>query len=66
MPSNKVNPAGSERLVTLPQAAADLAISVRSAWRLLSRGDLQKVQVGRAVRVTRESIDRFIAKGGAR
>ncbi|MGE3110105.1 MAG: helix-turn-helix domain-containing protein [Phycisphaerales bacterium] len=66
MAANKPVPSPSQRLLKLTEAADELSISARSAWRLVSRGDLQKVQVGRAVRVTRESIDAFIAKGGAR
>lgn len=64
--TDKATRSDSHRLLKITEAADELSISVRSAWRLVTRGDLQKVQVGRAVRVTRESIDRFIANGGAR
>ncbi|MGE3109817.1 MAG: helix-turn-helix domain-containing protein [Phycisphaerales bacterium] len=55
-----------QRLLRVQDAAHELSVSVRSMWRLLSRGDLQQVKIGRAVRVTRESIDAFIEKGGVR
>ncbi|MGE3110090.1 MAG: helix-turn-helix domain-containing protein [Vicinamibacterales bacterium] len=51
-------------LVKVPDAAHELAISKRSAWRLISAGKLDTVRIGRSVRVTRESIERFIASGG--
>ncbi|MBX3406392.1 MAG: helix-turn-helix domain-containing protein [Phycisphaeraceae bacterium] len=54
------------RLLTVNQAAELLAISVRSVWRLISLGELAKVQVGRSVRITSESLDAFIARGGAK
>ena len=42
-----------------------LVISKRQVWRLLASGDLDKFAVGRAARVTRASIERLIARGGA-
>lgn len=43
-----------------------LGISRRSVWRLISLGELERVQIGRAVRIPRKSVEAFIAKGGAR
>ncbi len=52
-------------LLTVADAAAMLVISERQVWRLLATGDLDKFVVGRAARVTRASIERLIARGGA-
>ncbi|HYE63777.1 MAG TPA: helix-turn-helix domain-containing protein [Phycisphaerales bacterium] len=53
-----------QKLATVTQAAAELNCSVRSIWRLIAARQLDAVKIGRAVRVTRTSIDRFIAQGG--
>ena len=53
------------KLVTVPDAAKMLSISERSAWRLVSTGDLISVKLGRSTRVKVESIDRLIERGGA-
>lgn len=55
---------GPPKLVTVPRAAELLAISERSAWRLVSTGQLQAVKLGRSTRVKVESIDRLIDRGG--
>lgn len=52
-------------VLTIADAAAMLVISKRQVWRLLASGDLDKFAVGRAARVTRASIERLIARGGA-
>jgi excisionase family DNA binding protein len=54
------------RLFTIKQTAVELNCSTRSVWRLLSERHLTGVRIGRTVRISRESIDAFIAKGGAR
>lgn len=54
------------RAVTVGRAAELLAVSTRSVWRLIGRGDLAVVRMGRAVRVTVTSIDALVARGGAR
>ncbi|MBC7773779.1 MAG: helix-turn-helix domain-containing protein [Pyrinomonadaceae bacterium] len=51
-------------LFRVPEASKELAVSVRSVWRLVSSGTLDKVRIGRSVRITRESINRFIQQGG--
>lgn len=53
-------------LRTVPQAAVVLNCSVRKVWHLLAQGALKKVHIGRAARVTSESIDEFIRNGGRR
>jgi excisionase family DNA binding protein len=54
------------KLATVTQAAAELNCSARSIWRLLSAKQLESVRIGRAVRITRASIDQFIEQGGER
>lgn len=63
---NDSNHGIEKRLVAIPEVATILAISNRTAWRLVSKGELETVHIGRSVRVTRESIEAFIRKGGAR
>lgn len=53
------------KLVTVPHAAQMLSISERSAWRLVSTGELSSIKLGRSTRVKVESIDRLIERGGA-
>ena len=54
------------RLPPVCQVANELNISMRSVWRLLATGELKAVRLGRATRVTRDSIEEFIARGGSR
>lgn len=56
----------SRRLLRIVQVADELNCSTRTAWRLVSAGLLQVVRLGRAVRVSRASIDKFIESGGQR
>jgi excisionase family DNA binding protein len=63
--SGEANAGRESRLVRIADAAAELALSQRSIWRLIANGELDAVRIGRSVRVTRESIDRLIDRGGA-
>jgi excisionase family DNA binding protein len=45
-----------ERLLTIGEAADILAISTKTLRRLINRGDLQTVRIGRSVRITREAL----------
>ena len=56
----------SSALVRVREAAGALAISERSVWRLISLGELDSVRIGRSVRVSRKSLEAFVAKGGSR
>jgi excisionase family DNA binding protein len=53
-------------LLRMQEVARYLAVSVRTAWRLVSLGELESVRIGRSVRVTRKSVEAFLARGGAR
>ncbi len=51
-------------LLTVPETAAMLGVSDRTVWRLIGQGELALVRCNRAARVTAESIERFIDRGG--
>ncbi|MCF6387292.1 helix-turn-helix domain-containing protein [Mycobacterium sp. MBM] len=54
------------KLVTLEQAAGELAVSPRSVRRYLASGLLVGVRVGpRLIRITRESLDRMLTPVGS-
>jgi excisionase family DNA binding protein len=52
-------------LLTVPEAAHRLRLSRVTIWRLLNRGELTRVRIGRSVRVTTESVVRIAKRGGA-
>ena len=62
--SNTVTTPPPPRLFTVSQAAHELNCSDRSIWRLIGLGALKTVRIGRSVRVTRESVEKFIDRGG--
>lgn len=48
-------------LLTIPQAAAMLALAPRTVWQLISRGDLPAIRFGkRATRLDRREVEKFI------
>ena len=55
-----------QRLMTVPQAAKSLSISVRTCWRLIAAGELARVNIGRCVRVNKRSVQQLIKRGGTR
>lgn len=48
----------------IPDAARRLAVSPMTIRRLLDRGELARVKVGRAVRVLARSVDELAERGG--
>lgn len=50
--------------VTVGEAARRLAVSTMTVRRLLERGALARVRVGRSVRVLASSVDDLAARGG--
>lgn len=48
-------------LLTIPAAAAQLAVSPRTVRRLVERGELVAVRIGRAVRIRRSDLDSWVA-----
>ena len=51
-------------LLRVEETARDLSLSTRSVWRLIQLGELETVRCGCAVRVTRESVEAFVRRGG--
>jgi excisionase family DNA binding protein len=60
-PSRHVgSPKGNmERLITIKAAAAALSVSVRFLERLVARGELQVVRLGRAIRISERELERL-------
>lgn len=52
-------------LLTVAATAERLAVHPDTVRRLIARGDLGKVRVGRAVRVRLDDVDAYIRRGGA-
>ena len=50
--------------LTIADAARRLAVSPMTIRRLLARGDLSRVAVGRSVRVLARSVDELAERGG--
>lgn len=55
-----------DSLVTVSGAGRLLSISERSVWRLIQKGELDVVRLGRSVRVSAQAIEKLIRRGGAR
>lgn len=53
------------RLLTVAQTARELNCSPRTVWRLIGAAELRVIRLGKAVRVTRESIEEFVGRGGS-
>jgi excisionase family DNA binding protein len=52
-------------LLTVAEAARLLAVSERQVWRLVGLGLLDRIRLGRASRISRSSLNSFIASGGS-
>lgn len=52
-----------KHLLTIPQAAERLNISVKKTWRMVYAKQFEVVRIGRLVRITDDSIDAVIDKG---
>ena len=50
----------NSELLTIPQAAAELTVSIKTAWRMRYKGKFEVVLIGRSVRVTRRSVKNVI------
>ena len=59
---------GSRRqpFMTVAEAAAMLRVSEKTTRRLIARGDLKAVRIGRSVRIHFSELENLIAGGGAR
>lgn len=58
------NPDTRPVALTIPEAARRLALSTMTVRRLLERGDLVRVRIGRSVRVLARSVDDLAERGG--
>ncbi|MBL8762231.1 MAG: helix-turn-helix domain-containing protein [Phycisphaerae bacterium] len=50
--------------LTVRETARRLSVSQMTVWRLLARGVLIRVRVGRAVRILARSVEQFVERGG--
>jgi excisionase family DNA binding protein len=50
------------QLLRIRDAARALAVSERSVWRMLDRGELTRIRVGAAVRVEHAELAAFISR----
>ncbi|CAG1010430.1 hypothetical protein PHYC_03849 [Phycisphaerales bacterium] len=64
--STEAQSTSAKRVSKVRAAAQTLDVSTRTIWRLLAQRELTQVRVGRSVRITNESIEQFIQRGGAR
>ena len=55
----------TERLFTLSEVAEILRVSPRTVQRIVAKGSLRCVSIGRARRVVVEEINRFLRDGGS-
>lgn len=51
------------RLLTVPQAAERLSVSVKTTWKFVYSRKVTVVRIGRSVRITEDSIDKLIDDG---
>jgi excisionase family DNA binding protein len=51
------------RLLSVREVADALAVSRVTVWRLVRRGELRPVRVGRAVRFRPEDVERVVREG---
>jgi excisionase family DNA binding protein len=59
------NKEGTQQVaVTIREAARRLSVSYITVWRMLNRGDLTRVRIGRSVRVLARSVDELAERGG--
>jgi len=50
---------------SMSELAHEWGVSQRSIWTLVNTGRLEAFRIGRAVRIPREAVDNYMARGGA-
>lgn len=55
----------SSLILTIADAAAELRVSQRTVRRLIARGRIEAVRIGRSVRIPRAAIAQLLRDGGA-
>jgi excisionase family DNA binding protein len=53
-------------LLTVLQAAEALALSIKTIYKLVARGEVQGLKLGRSVRVVKESVEAFLQRSTIR
>lgn len=48
------------RAITIPEAAAQLHISIKHCQRQVREGEIRSIRIGRAIRIPIEEIDRIL------
>ena len=61
--SSTISASPGTALLRVDEAAAIVKVSSKTIRRLLARGDLKAVRIGRSVRIPSSEIDRLIAAG---
>ena len=61
MPDN-----GAQQVLKVKEVAGELRVGINQAYELIQRGEIRSVRIGRAVRVTREALEEFLAGDRAR
>jgi excisionase family DNA binding protein len=51
------------QLLTVPEAALQLCISSKTAWRMVYGRQIDVVRIGRSVRIRQDSVDKLIDDG---
>lgn len=60
MPNQKQKSKGKSRLMKISEVMEELSVSRWMVEKLINEGVLHRKNIGRAVRVTRESLERFV------
>ena len=64
MPSARKSMTGGDRLLTIEQVAERLAVARRTVFRLIEKGDIRAVKIGRLTRIRESDLERYIAQLG--
>ena len=51
------------QLLTVPEAAARMSISVKTVWKMVYGGKVDVVRIGSSVRIPDDSVDKIIDDG---
>jgi excisionase family DNA binding protein len=57
---------GAQQVLKVEEVAGELRVGINQAYELIQRGEIRSVRIGRAVRVTREALEEFLAGDRAR
>jgi excisionase family DNA binding protein len=57
---------GAQQVLKVKEVAVELRVGINQAYELIQRGEIRSVRIGRAVRVTREALEEFLAGDRAR